>query len=51
MATAYYHNAMAPVLVNMIWMGMNVVGMAEGISNQNAIELILNEKSYLPTPA
>jgi len=51
LATAYYHNAMAPVLVNMIWMGMNVVGMAEGISNQNAIELILNEKSYLPTPA
>ena len=51
LATAYYHNALAPVLVNMIWMGMNVVGMIEGISNQAAIDLIVNEKSYLPTPA
>tara|TARA_Y100000034_G_C6883899_1_gene405528 strand:+ start:152 stop:256 length:105 start_codon:yes stop_codon:yes gene_type:complete len=30
-------------------MGMNVVGMIEGISNQMAIDLIVNEKSYLPT--
>jgi len=51
LATAYYHDALAPVLVNMIWMGMNVVGMIEGISNQKAIELIVNEKSYLPTSA
>jgi hypothetical protein len=51
LATAYYHNALAPVLVNMIWMGMNVVGMIEGISNQAAIDLMVNEKSYLPTPA
>ena len=49
LATSYYHNALAPVLVNMIWMGMNVVGMIEGISNQMAIDLIVNEKSYLPT--
>jgi|TARA_R110002020_G_scaffold282188_5_gene497861 hypothetical protein len=49
LATAYYHNALAPVLVNMIWMGMNVVGMIEGISNQAAIDLIVDEKSYLPT--
>jgi len=33
----------------MIWMGMNVVGMIEGISNQAAIDLIVDEKSYLPT--
>ncbi len=49
LATSYYHNALAPVLVNMIWMGMNVVGMIEGISNQTAIDLLVNEKSYLPT--
>ena len=49
LATAYYHNALAPVLVNMIWMGMNVVGMIEGVSNQAAIDLIVDEKSYLPT--
>ena len=51
LATAYYHDALAPVLVNMIWMGMNVVGMLEGISNQAAIDLIVDEKSYLPTLA
>ncbi len=51
LATAYYHDALAPVLVNMIWMGMNVVGMLEGISNQAAIDLIVDEKSYLPTVA
>jgi len=49
--TTYYHNAMAPVLVNMIWMGMNVVGMIEGISNQDVIELIVDEEPYLTTPA
>lgn len=48
LATAYYHNALAPVLVNMIWMGMNVVGMIEGVSNQMAIDMIVDEKSYLP---
>tara|TARA_R110002110_G_scaffold96517_7_gene248537 strand:- start:4310 stop:4750 length:441 start_codon:yes stop_codon:yes gene_type:complete len=51
LATAYYHNALAPVLVNMIWMGMNVVGMIEGVSSQMAIDMIVDEKSYLPTPA
>ncbi len=51
LATAYYHDALAPVLVNMSWMGMNVVGMLEGISNQAAIDLIVDEKSYLPTVA
>ena len=49
LATSYYHNALAPVLVNMIWMGMNVVGVIEGVSNQTAIDLMVNEKSYLPT--
>lgn len=48
LATAYYHNALAPVLVNLIWMGMNVVGMIEGVSNQVAINMIVDEKSYLP---
>ena len=45
LATAYYHDALAPVLVNMIWMGMNVVGMLEGISNQAAIDLIVDVRS------
>ena len=31
--TAFYHDAMAPVLVNIIWMGMNTVGIFEGVSN------------------
>ena len=35
--TAFYHNAMAPVLVNIIWMGMNTVGIFEGISNLQAL--------------
>jgi hypothetical protein len=51
LATAYYHDALAPVLVNMIWMGMNMVGMIEGISNQDAIGLLVNHKSYLPSSA
>jgi len=33
LATAFYHGAMAPVLVNVIWMGMNAVGVMEGVSN------------------
>ena len=36
--TAFYHEAMAPVLVNIIWMGMNTVGVFEGISNMSALE-------------
>ncbi len=36
--TAFYHNAMAPVLVNIIWMGMNTLGVLEGISNMQALE-------------
>ena len=36
--TAFYHNAMAPVLVNIIWMGMNTLGVLEGISNLEALE-------------
>tara|TARA_Y100000389_G_C17469520_1_gene529024 strand:- start:1621 stop:1998 length:378 start_codon:yes stop_codon:yes gene_type:complete len=35
--TAFYHEAMAPVLVNIIWMGMNTVGVFEGISNLSAL--------------
>ena len=35
--TAFYHEAMAPVLVNVIWMGMNTVGIFEGISNIQAL--------------
>ena len=35
--TAFYHNAMAPVLVNVIWMGMNTVGVFEGITNLQAL--------------
>ena len=35
--TAFYHDAMAPVLVNIIWMGMNTVGIFEGISNLQAL--------------
>lgn len=33
LATAFYHEAYAPVLVNIIWMGMNTVGLFEGFSN------------------
>jgi len=35
--TAFYHDAMAPVLVNIIWMGMNTVGIFEGITNMQAL--------------
>ena len=35
--TAFYHEAMAPVLVNVIWMGMNTVGIFEGVSNMQAL--------------
>ena len=31
LATAFYHEAYAPVLVNLIWMGMNMVGILENI--------------------
>ncbi len=33
LATAFYHEAYAPVLVNIIWMGMNTIGLFEGFSN------------------
>lgn len=42
LATAFYHGAMAPVLVNVIWMGMNTVGIMEGISNLEALGEITN---------
>lgn len=35
--TAFYHDAMAPVLVNVIWMGMNTIGMFEGTTNLDAL--------------
>lgn len=35
--TAFYHEAMAPVLVNIIWMGMNTIGVLEGVSNLEAL--------------
>jgi hypothetical protein len=38
--TAFYHEAMAPVLVNIIWMGMNTVGIFEGITNMQALSEI-----------
>lgn len=31
---AFYYGARPAVVVNLIWMGMNVVGMIEGVSNQ-----------------
>ena len=40
LATAFYHGAMAPVLVNVIWMGMNAVGIMEGVSNMAALSMI-----------
>lgn len=48
LATAYYHNALAPVLVNIIWMGMNTVGIIEGVSNQQAIVGMTTPKNYVP---
>ena len=36
LVTAYYHGAMAPSLVNIIWMGMNTLGIMEGVSNMEA---------------
>tara|TARA_R110001583_G_scaffold81521_2_gene217425 strand:- start:99 stop:464 length:366 start_codon:yes stop_codon:yes gene_type:complete len=38
--TAFYHEAMAPVLVNVIWMGMNTIGFFEGVSNIQALAMI-----------
>jgi len=38
--TAFYHEAMAPVLVNIIWMGMNTIGFLEGVSNIEALAMI-----------
>ena len=38
--TAFYHEAMAPVLVNVIWMGMNTIGFFEGVSNMQALSQI-----------
>ena len=38
--TSFYHGAMAPVLVNAIWMGMNTVGIIEGVSNLQALREI-----------
>jgi hypothetical protein len=36
--TAFYHEAMAPVVVNIVWMGMNTLGVLEGITNMQALE-------------
>ena len=38
--TSFYHGAMAPVLVNAIWMGMNAIGIIEGVSNLQALREI-----------
>lgn len=38
--TAFYHEAMAPVLVNVIWMGMNTIGLFEGVSNIQALAMV-----------
>tara|TARA_R110000803_G_scaffold73644_9_gene137525 strand:+ start:5476 stop:5841 length:366 start_codon:yes stop_codon:yes gene_type:complete len=38
--TAFYHEAMAPVLVNVIWMGMNTIGLFEGVSNLQALAMV-----------
>ena len=43
LATAFYHGAMAPTLVNIIWMGMNVVGILESTSNTKALGLITDQ--------
>ena len=43
LATAFYHGAMAPTLVNIIWMGMNVVGILESTSNTKALGLITEQ--------
>jgi len=40
LTTAFYHGAMAPTLVNIIWMGMNVVGILESTSNTAALGLM-----------
>ena len=47
LATAYYHNALAPVFVNLIWMGMNTVGIIEGVSNTEAIINLTVSKNYI----
>ncbi len=47
LATAYYHNALAPVFVNLIWMGMNTVGIIEGVSNTEAIINLTDSKNYI----
>ena len=47
LATAYYHNALAPVFVNLIWMGMNTVGIIEGISHTEAIINLTDSKNYI----
>jgi len=40
LATAFYHEAYAPVLVNIIWMAMNTVGILEGVSNLEALRMV-----------
>ena len=47
LATAYYHNALAPVFVNLIRMGMNTVGIIEGVSNTEAIINLTDSKNYI----
>jgi len=47
LATAYYHNALAPVFVNLIWMGMNTVGIIEGVSHTEAIINLTDSKNYI----
>lgn len=43
LATAFYHGAMAPTLVNIIWMGMNVVGIIESTSNTKALGILADQ--------
>jgi len=40
LTTAFYHGAMAPTLVNVIWMGMNVLGILENTTNTKALGLL-----------
>jgi len=49
LATAYYHNALAPVLVNLIWMGMNTIGIVEGVSNMEAVRDLTDASTYVPS--
>jgi len=43
LTTAFYHGAMAPTLVNVIWMGMNVLGIMENTTNTQALGLLTDK--------